>query len=52
VEALIEELESSELGTHVNGMCTGVIMYADDLVVMSDDKQKLQEMLYIVESYC
>jgi hypothetical protein len=52
VEALIEELENSELGTNVNGMCTGVIMYADDLVVMSDNKQKLQEMLYIVESYC
>jgi hypothetical protein len=51
VEALIEELENSELGTNVNGMCTGVIMYADDLVVMSDDKQKLQEMLNIVERY-
>ncbi len=52
VEALIGEIESSGLGTNVNGVCTGVIMYADDLVVMSYDKQKLQKMLNIIESYC
>jgi hypothetical protein len=52
VEELIDELEKSGFGTHVNGLKTGVIMYADDLIIMSDDKVKLQQMLNIVENYC
>lgn len=52
VEALIEELESTELGTEIEGIKTGVIMYADDLVVMSDSVEKLQKMLQIIEKYC
>lgn len=52
VEALIEEIESTELGTEIGGLKTGVIMYADDLIVMSDDIKKLQAMLLIIECYC
>jgi hypothetical protein len=52
VEDLIVELEESGLGTSINGVYTGVIMYADDLVIMSDDKNKLQKMLLIIEKYC
>lgn len=52
VEDLIEELLKTELGSSVCGLKTGVIMYADDLLVMSDDIKKLQEMLVLVEEYC
>jgi hypothetical protein len=52
VEDLITELEDSGLGTHINGISTGVIMYADDLIIMSDTKLKMQRMLLIVENYC
>ncbi len=52
VEALIEELLATELGTKLCGIKTGVIMYADDLIVVSEEVEKLQSMLSIIETYC
>ena len=52
VEDLITEIERTPYGTLINGIKTGVIMYADDLLVMSDSVEKLQLLLNIIENYC
>ena len=52
VEDLISELEASEYGTEIGQIRTGVLMFADDLIVLCDSKEKLQKMLKIVEKYC
>ena len=52
VEDLLNEIESSSIGTEVYGVKTGVIMFADDLLVICDSKSKMQCILKIIEKYC
>lgn len=52
VEDLIIELENCTFGTTLDTTKTGVLMFADDLIVLSDSKDNLQKMLKIIEMYC
>jgi len=52
VEDLIVELETSVFGAMIGNTKTGVLMFADDLIVLTESKENLQEMLKIVEKYC
>ena len=51
-EDLIYELKMTSLKTRINEIKTGVIIYANNLVVLSNSKEKMQEMLIIIEKYC
>ena len=51
MEELIEKLIESGIGNKLNGIKTGVIMYADDLLKKIEDTvMKLQDMLKIISN--
>jgi endonuclease/exonuclease/phosphatase family metal-dependent hydrolase len=52
VEDLIEELETSVFGTKIGSVKTGVLMFADDLIIISESKKNLENMLKIIEKFC
>ncbi|RMZ99707.1 RNA-directed DNA polymerase from mobile element jockey-like, partial [Brachionus plicatilis] len=51
VEDLIKEIESKKLGTKIHNLYTGIIMYADDILLLMPSIKELQEALYICEKY-
>jgi len=48
VRSLIVSLIKSNLGCHVYGVCTGCLVYADDVILLSATVLQLQKMLDIV----
>ncbi|XP_026741872.1 uncharacterized protein LOC113503928 [Trichoplusia ni] len=51
VNELLEELSSTGIGCHVDGVCINNISYADDMVLLSPSISALRRMLRICESY-
>ena len=51
LEELVTTLRSSSLGCHINGINHGVLVYADDVLLLSPSISGLQEMLDICQSY-
>ncbi|RMZ95612.1 RNA-directed DNA polymerase from mobile element jockey-like [Brachionus plicatilis] len=51
VEQLIEKIRKTNLITEVNGIQTGVLMYADDLLLITDSAEKLRKVLKICENF-
>ncbi|RNA07484.1 RNA-directed DNA polymerase from mobile element jockey-like [Brachionus plicatilis] len=51
VEDLIRELEGKNLGTRIHEYFTGVVMYADDILILTTSLKELQEELNIREKY-
>jgi len=51
VDDLIDLLESTGHGCHVAGKYFGVVMYADDILLLSASVSGLQSMLDICHSY-
>ncbi|RMZ95799.1 RNA-directed DNA polymerase from mobile element jockey-like, partial [Brachionus plicatilis] len=43
VEDLINEIMSTELITDIDGIKTGILMYADDLLIMTDSVKKMEK---------
>ena len=50
-EDLIRELERKNLGTRIHEYFTGVVMYADDILLLTTSLKELQEALNICEKY-
>ncbi|KAL0894745.1 hypothetical protein ABMA27_013279 [Loxostege sticticalis] len=48
---LIDELSSTGIGCHIDGVCVNNISYADDMVLLSPSSAALRKMLKICESY-
>lgn len=51
MNGLIEELNSTNVGCHIDGVCVNNISYADDMVLLSPSIGALQRLLRICETY-
>ena len=51
IEDLITEIETSEAGIKIKDMKIDIIMYADDILLVSDSQCKLQVLLDITQKY-
>ena len=51
VEDLINELEWKKLGTSIHGIFTGVVMYADDILLLARSLEELQQAIHVCEKY-
>ena len=51
VEAMIEEIISSKLIASINGVVIGLIMYADDLLLVTESIDKMRSVLKICEQH-
>ncbi|XP_063382116.1 uncharacterized protein LOC134668608 [Cydia fagiglandana] len=51
MNGLIEELSSTKVGCHIDGVCVNNISYADDMVLLSPSIGALKRLLAICESY-
>ncbi|XP_063894713.1 uncharacterized protein LOC135117964 [Helicoverpa armigera] len=51
VNALVEELSSTHVGCHIDGICLNNISYADDMVLLSASAGGLSQLLDICEKY-
>ncbi|XP_061719997.1 uncharacterized protein LOC133527124 [Cydia pomonella] len=51
VDALIEQLSSTHIGCHVDGVCLNNISYADDMVLLAPSVGALRKLVAICESY-
>jgi hypothetical protein len=45
-------IDKSEIGTKLSNKTIGCLLYGDDLVLISDSKQRLQKQLDILDIYC
>ncbi|CAK1604483.1 unnamed protein product [Parnassius mnemosyne] len=48
---LLDELSSTSIGCHIDGVCVNNISYADDMVLLSPSSAALKKLLTICESY-
>lgn len=51
INALVEELSSTRVGCHIDGVCLNNISYADDMVLLSASVCGLTKLLDICEKY-
>ena len=51
VEDLITEVESSKSGIKIQDIKVDIIMYADDILLISDTKESLQMLLNVTQRY-
>ena len=49
---LVDELNALKCGVDIDGRCVFILLYADDVVIMSDSEDKLQTMINCVYSWC
>ena len=50
---MLKEVEQTGLGIQLNsGKTVGGMLFADDFVGISDSKESLQKLIYVVYSYC
>lgn len=51
VEELIERIKKTNLVAEINSLPTGILMYADDLLIVTDSVDKLKKILKICEKF-
>ena len=49
---LAEELNNLKLGVNINDFCVSLLLYADDIVLLSENEENLQKMLCYVREWC
>ena len=49
---LVDELNALQCGVDIDGRCVSILLYADDVVIMSDSEDNLQKMINCVYSWC
>ena len=50
IDGIVKKIESAKVGCYVRQTCLGVLLYADDIVLMAPTVFALQQLLYICES--
>ena len=50
IDGIVKKIESAKVGCYVRQTCLGVLLYADDIVLMAPTVSALQQLLYICES--
>ncbi|RNA04086.1 RNA-directed DNA polymerase from mobile element jockey-like, partial [Brachionus plicatilis] len=51
IEELVELVEKENLGIKIQDLQIGIILYADDIIILSDDEKKIQRALEICEEF-
>ena len=51
IEELVELVEKENLGIKIQDLQIGIILYADDIIIMSDDEKRIQRALEICEEF-
>jgi hypothetical protein len=51
IEELIKNIETKQLGVKLGRISVDLILYADDIVLLSDSKSKIQKMLDITGDF-
>ena len=49
IRVLLQRFSKSYIGCYVNGICTNILAYADDIVLISPSWRAMQEMLHLFE---
>ena len=49
---LVDELNALKCGVDIDGRCVSILLYAHDVVIMSDSEDKLQKSINCVYSWC
>ena len=44
---VLKKIESAKVGCYVRQTCLGVLLYADDIVLMAPTVSALQQLLYV-----
>ena len=52
VEALVDRLREKGLGIKVEGTTVGIMLFADDIVLLADDEATMQKMLDELSGWC
>ena len=50
IDGIVKKIESAKVGCYVRQTCLGVLLYADDIVLMAPTVSALQQLLYLCES--
>ena len=50
-EELAERLRRTGKGININGNCLNLLMYADDIVILSESKEDLQSLLDVIAGF-
>ena len=49
---LAEEINDSDSGVLIGGICLAILLYADDICLLAPSEEKLQHMLNILDRWC
>jgi hypothetical protein len=52
VEGLVDKLRGKELGIRIEGRLVGIMLFADDIVLLADDEGMMQRMLDELSEWC
>ena len=50
-DSLIERIINSNVGCHIGNVCTSIIMYADDIVLLAPTRGAMQKLLSICQDF-
>ena len=51
INDLVELIDLSEIGIKINSMTINTLLYADDIVLIANDRHSMQKMLNIVDQF-
>jgi Reverse transcriptase (RNA-dependent DNA polymerase) len=50
VDDIITDIDNKKLGCHISGLCCGIFLYADDILLLSVSVVQMQEMLDVCQN--
>ena len=50
IDSVVDKVAASHLGCHVKHVCFNILMYADDIILLSPSVSTLQHLLKVCES--
>ena len=52
INYLIDKMKVLDLGVNINGEKLSILLYADDIVVLAENKRDIQSLLDIISEWC